>query len=455
MPSSIVSELAEIVGAAHVLTDPDTTARYTTDWTGRWHGRATAVVRPADTVEVARVLEVCHRAGVAVVPQGGNTGLVGGSIPMHGEIVLSVTRLDRIEDPDPVGHTLAAGAGVTVARAQDAAREAGLIFGIDLAARDSATLGGIVATNAGGVRVIKYGDTRAQLLGVEAVLSDGTVLTRWKALRKDNAGYHLPGLLAGSEGTLGVVTRVLMKLHVPPSHSYCALVGVRTVGAAPALVDLLRRAGLTIEAAELMTDAGMRLVRRHRALRAPLRIEPPYYLLVEVSGPADTEGLLLGALERASDLVLDATVDDERGRRLWSYRDSHTEAINAASSTPPVKLDITTPLAAVESFVDTLTHTLATEFPHARPILFGHIADGNVHVNLLDVEPGQALPVTGRVFELVAAHEGSISAEHGIGRSKAPWIHLARSAVDIEVMKAIRSGVDPTLTLNPHILPAR
>ncbi|WP_083905233.1 FAD-binding oxidoreductase [Nocardia transvalensis] len=428
------------------------TAHYVTDWTGRWHGTTTAVVRPADTREVARVMRVCGRAGIAVVPQGGNTGLVGGSIPMDGEIVLSLARLDTVDGVDPIGHTLAAGAGVTVARAQAAAREAGLAFGIDLASRDSATLGGIVATNAGGVRMIKYGDTRAQLLGIEAVLSDGRVLTRWKTFRKDNVGYHLPSLLAGSEGTLGVVTKVLMKLHVPPSQTRCALVGIRTVGAAPAVVDALRRTGLTIEAAELMTAAGVDLVRRHRALRPPLNAATPYFLLVEVSGPPDTESLLLATLDAASDLVVDATV--ERGDRLWSYREGHTEAINAVSTTPPVKLDITTPLAGVETFVGALTRTVEAEFPAARLICFGHIADGNVHVNLLDVDPGQVRKITGRVFELVAEHDGSISAEHGVGRSKASWIHLARSEVDIEVMKAIRNGVDPLLILNPHILPA-
>ncbi|WP_227981573.1 FAD-binding oxidoreductase [Nocardia spumae] len=455
MGSDVVSELTDIVGAAHVLTESDVTAQYVADWTGRWRGATSAVVRPADTGEVARVIAACNRAGVGVVPQGGNTGLVGGSVPMHDEVVLSLVRLNGIDGVDPIGHTLAAGAGVTVARAQSAAREAGLTFGIDLASRDSATLGGIVATNAGGVRMIKYGDTRAQLLGIEAVMPDGSVLTRWKSFRKDNVGYHLPSLLAGSEGTLGVVTKVLMKLHVPPSQTHCALLGIPTVGAAPRLVDSLRRTGLTIEAAEFMTDAGVTLVGRHRGLRRPLSTDVPYYLLVEVSGPPDSEALLLRTLELAGDLVVDATVERDRAARLWSYREAHTESVNAASSTPPVKLDITTPLAAVEPFVDALTRTVTAEFPDARVILFGHIADGNVHVNLLDVEPQQAQRITGRVFELVAEYDGSISAEHGIGRSKASWIHLARSAVDIEVMKAIRNGIDPALTLNPHILPAR
>ncbi|WP_051163331.1 FAD-binding oxidoreductase [Nocardia brevicatena] len=450
--TGVVAELADIVGSAHVLTDPDTTARYITDWTGRWHGTTTAVVRPADTGEVARVLRVCRRAGVGIVPQGGNTGLVGGSVPMHGEIVLSLARLDSITAVDPIGHTLAAGAGVTVARAQAAARGAGLVFGVDLASRDSATLGGIVATNAGGVRVVRYGDTRAQLLGIEAVISDGSVLTRWKAFAKDNVGYHLPGLLAGSEGTLAVITRVLMKLHVPPSHTRLALVAVATVGSALALLDALRRTGLTIQAAELMSDTGLGLVRRHRGLRPPLGTETPLFLLVEVSGPSDTESMLLETLDREDGLVTDATV--EHGSRLWDYREGHTEAINASSTTPPVKLDITTPLAELESFVAALTRAVPAQFPAVRLVFFGHIADGNVHVNLLDVDPEQTGQITDLVFELVTAHDGSISAEHGIGRSKAAWIHLARSAVDLDVMKAIRHGIDPPLILNPNILPA-
>ncbi|WP_330252789.1 FAD-binding oxidoreductase [Nocardia sp. NBC_00565] len=449
----LVRELSDIVGKAHVFTDPEMTARYVTDWTGRWHGGTTAVVRPGCTDEVARVMRLCHASRIGVVTQGGNTGLVGGSIPMHGEIVLSSERLDAIEAVDPIARTLAAGAGTTVAAAHTAAQRAGLTFGIDLASRDSATLGGIVATNAGGVRVIKYGDTRAQLLGIEAVLSDGSVLTRWKNFTKDNVGYHLPGLLAGSEGTLAVVTRVLMKLHVPPTHTEVVLAGVETVESALALTDAFRRAGLTIEAAELMTDDGMTLVLQHRNLRHPLGESAPYYLLVEASGSPEVATVLLETLEQAGDLVVDATLG--RGRRLWEFRESHTESVNAASATPPVKLDVTTPLAELESFIGVLRREIDSVFPSVRLIVFGHIADGNVHVNLLDVAPEAAQRITELVFELVAAHDGSISAEHGVGRSKAPWIHLGRSSVDIDLMKAIRHGMDPALILNPHILPAQ
>lgn len=446
-----VLALSDIVGKAHVFTDPDITARYVIDWTGRWHGGTTAVVRPGRTEEVVGVMRLCREFGIGVVAQGGNTGLVGGSIPMHGEIVLSSERLDSIEAVDPIARTLAAGAGTTVAEAHSAAQRVGLTFGVDLASRDSATLGGIVATNAGGVRVIKYGDTRAQLLGIEAVMSDGSVLTRWKNFTKDNVGYHLPGLLAGSEGTLAVITKVLMKLHVAPTRTEVMLAGVETVESALALTDAFRRAGLTIEAAELMTDDGMALVLQHRELRHPLGDSAPYYLLVEASGSADVATVLLETLERAGDLVVDATLG--HGQRLWEFRESHTESVNAASATPPVKLDVATPVAELESFMDVLRREIDSVFPSVRLIVFGHLADGNVHVNLLDVDPAVAQRITEFVFELVVAHDGSISAEHGVGRSKAPWIHLGRSAVDIDLMKAIRHGVDPALILNPHILP--
>ena len=451
--TTLVDELARIVGPAHVLTDRDTVAGYVTDWTGHWHGATTAVVRPADTGQVSAVLACCHRAGVAVVPQGGNTGLVGGSVPMRGEVVLSTTRLAVIEEIDEVGRTLAAGAGVTIAQAQQAVREYGLDLGIDLASRDSATLGGIVSTNAGGVRMIKYGNTRSRLLGVEAVLSDGRVLSRWKALTKDNVGYDLPGLLAGAEGTLAVVTRVLMRLVVPAAHTQVVMAGVESVGAGLELIHRLERAGLTLEAAELMTRAGIGLVRKHRHLRPPLDEDAPFYVLVEVSGPTQAQSLLLGVLAEAEGMVQGAVVETGPATKLWQYRESHTESVSAESSTPPVKLDIATPLREIEPFLEALTAGLALSFPGVTPICFGHIADGNIHVNLLDVTGDQRDAVTDFVLRLVTQHDGSISAEHGVGRAKARWINLGRSDVDLDLMASIRTALDPAGMLNPHILP--
>ncbi len=446
----IIGELIDIVGRGHVLTDPETNAGYRTDWTGRFHGHTDVVVRPADTAEVAAVLAVCHERGVPVVPQGGNTGLVGGSVPMHGELVLSTRRLDKIEHVDPVGRTLAAGAGVTVARVQQAAREHGLDLGVDLASRDSATLGGIVATNAGGVRVIKNGGTRAQLLGIEAVRSDGCVVTRWKELTKDNVGYDLPGLLAGSEGTLAVITRVLMRLVVPVPQTVVALLAVPSVDAALVLLDRVQRQGLRLEAAEFMTAAGVDLVCRHTGLRAPFGDDAPIYLLLEVPGAGEAENALSALF---TDTVLDATLEAGPARTLWRYRERHTESISAESRTPAVKLDVSVPLRVLADFFTTLDSRLRAEHPDVRAICFGHIADGNVHVNVLDVPAEKQHAITDFVLRLVADHQGSISAEHGIGHAKAAWIALGRSANDIDTMKRIRAAFDPAGILNPHVLP--
>lgn len=451
----LVDELAAIVGRAHVLTDPDVVAGHVVDWTGHWVGSTCAVVRPADTAETSAVLAACHRAGVAVVPQGGNTGLVGGSVPMRGELVLSTARLDEIERVDPIGRTIAAGAGVTVARAQQAARAHDLDLGVDLASRDSATLGGIVATNAGGIRMIKNGNTRHQVLGLEAVLADGRTVSRWKELTKDNVGYDLPGLLAGSEGTLAVITRVLMRLVVPPRETHVALIGVGTVGVALRLIAEIQRAGITVEAAELMTRAGIHLVRTHYALRPPLAADPAYYLLVEVSGRPETQAALFDVLEDAGPNVLDAAVEQGPAHRLWRYREGHTEAVSAESSTPPVKLDLSTPVREIEPFLSALGEDLAESAPAVRAICFGHLGDGNIHVNLLDVAADDRDAVADTVLRRVALHDGSISAEHGIGRAKARWIGLGRSDVDLDIMRSIRAALDPARLLNPHILPAK
>lgn len=444
-------DLAGIVGVAHVLTDPDVVAGHVTDWTGHWRGHTAAVVRPATTDEVSRVLALCHRDGVAVVPQGGNTGLVGGSVPHDGEVVLSTTRLNRIEEVDPLGCTIAAGAGVRVADAQRAAAGHGLALGVDLASRDSATLGGIVATNAGGIAVVKHGSTRAQVLGIEAVLADGRVLTRWTALPKDNIGYDLPGLLTGSEGTLAVITRVLLRLVFPARATATVLAGVDDLATALVLRDAIFEAGLTLEAAELMTDDGLHLVCAEQDLRYPFGERPAYAVLLEVSGSDDPADALVEVVAQCSGIV-DGTVDIGHSERLWHYRESHTESAATASTTPVLKLDISVPVRSIGAFLADLTALVRTDHPGIRLLNFGHFADGNIHVNLLDVAPERREEVTDAVFRLVAAHAGSISAEHGIGRAKNPWIVLGRSPVDRELMAAIRRAFDPAGILNPHVL---
>ncbi|MFT4200807.1 FAD-binding oxidoreductase [Gordonia sp. (in: high G+C Gram-positive bacteria)] len=446
------SPFAAIVGDAHVLTDPDLTIRYRTDWTGRRTGAADAVIRPRTTDEVAQTLAACAASATSVVVQGGNTGLVGGSVPpprAEGPtVVLSTERMTDIGDVDTVETCVGVQAGATVAAIEAAAAAVGLHFAVDLASRDSATAGGIVATNAGGVHVVRHGGTRAQLLGIEAALADGRVLRRWNPLRKDNVGYDLPGLLAGSEGTLAVITGVLFALVPPTGETAVAVVGTESADDVFDLVGAVRRGGLAVEAAELMTAAGVELVVAAGA-RPALPTAPAYQVLVEVSGSRAHQRLaeVLDALG-----VVDAVIEAGPAPALWELRERHTETIAAASRTVPVKLDVGIARRDTEAFIAELD-ALAAAAPHpCRPIVFGHAADGNLHVNLLDVPDDRQAAVAHRVLEAVVARGGSVSAEHGIGRDKRNWLPVARDPADLEAMRAIKRSWDPDGLLNPGVL---
>ncbi len=442
--------LRAAVGAEHVLVDADLTASYETDWTGRFSGRASCVVRPADTAQVSAVLVACGEAGVPVVVQGGNTGLVGGATPAGGEVLLSLTRLTGLGAIDVAAGQVTAGAGVTLAALQQHARSAGLDFGVDFAARDSATVGGLVATNAGGIRVLRYGSMRAQLLGSEAVLADGSVVSRMAGLLKDGTGYDLVSLLCGSEGTLGVVTAARLRL-VPRLGARCvALLALPSVGAAVALLPGLRARLPSLSAAELMFPAGVELVRRYAGLAAPFAEQHPAYLLLECIDRTDPTDGLVDAVTEVADL-LDATVaSDSAGQRaLWAYREQHTEAISAAGV--PVKLDVSVPTARLPELCDRLGGVIAGVAPDALPIVFGHVNEGNLHVNVLGAGD-LAEAVTDAVLHLVAGLDGSISSEHGVGRAKAAWLPLSRSATEIAAMRAIKDALDPAGLLNPGVL---
>jgi FAD/FMN-containing dehydrogenase len=447
---TLEKQLAKTVGDEHVLTDAEVTASYDVDWTGRFRGRARGVVRPADTAEVAAVVAACADADVAVCLQGGNTGLVGGSVPVDGAVLLSLGRLTTVEPVDVVSAQVTVGAGVTLASLQQHVRPTGLDFGVDFAARDSCTLGGMAATNAGGERVLRYGTTRAQVLGVEAVLADGTVVSRLAGLPKDNTGYDMVSLLVGSEGTLGVITKLRLRLVPLFTGRAVAIVAVDDTDAAVSLVRSLRESLPSLEAAELFFADGLELVREKTALPAPFADAHPAYVLVECAQRSDPTDDLLAALGE-SDVVRDATVaTDVRGRHaLWAYRESHTEAINAAGV--PVKLDVAVPLPALADCVAALPKAIASAAPAARLVLFGHVNEGNLHVNVLDaVEQGEQ--VSDAVLRLVASYGGSISAEHGVGRAKRAWLGLSRSAEEIAMMRSIKSALDPHGQLNPGVL---
>lgn len=439
--TDLLADLRSIVGETHLLTDADVRAGYELDWTGRFRGVTPAVVRPGTTEEVAAVVRRCAADPTPLVTQGGNTGLVGGGVPLGGEIVLSTRRLTGLGEVDDIAGQVTVGAGATLASVQAHAAAAGWAVGIDLSARDSASIGGMVATNAGGLTFGRYGGMRAQVAGVEAVFGDGSTVAHLGGLLKDNTGYDLGGLLCGSEGTLGIVTCVRLRLVPPGGERVVALAAVDGVGAALAAVLQLRRSGVLLDAAEVFLEQGMALVCGHLGLARPLAVAPAY-LLLEWEGAADD----LAALD-----LVDAVVAEDRGRReaLWRYREAHTEAVNAHGV--PHKLDVTLPLAALADFVDDVGGVVEAVAPGALVVLFGHVADGNIHVNVVGPDPADDT-VDDAVLRLVAARGGSISAEHGIGTAKKRWLPLARSTAEIAAYRALKRALDPSGILNPNAL---
>jgi FAD/FMN-containing dehydrogenase len=448
-PDALLRRLRRAVGDG-VLTDPELIATYTDDWTGRFRGHSPVVVRPTSTDEVAAVVAACREEGAALVPQGGNTGLVGGGVPLHGEVVLSLTRLRTVGPVDPGSGQVTAGAGATLEEVQRGAAAAGWAYGVDLASRGSATVGGTVATNAGGTRVLRHGDTRAQLLGVEAVLGTGAVVSHLGGLVKDNTGYHLPGLLCGSEGTLGVVTAARLRLVPPASHRTVALLAFGDVAGALAASVALRRWLPTLEACELFLRSGLELVCAVTGAPPPFTGTPPVFLLVEAADRTDPTDALAEATGSLAG-VLDVLVATDAPRRaaLWRYREGHTEAINTLG--PPHKLDVTLPAANLAEFVVRVPGTVGEVAPDARTWLFGHVGDGNIHVNVTGPDPDDP-GVDDAVLRLVAGLGGSISAEHGIGTAKLPWLPLARTADELATFRTIKGALDPDGVLNPHVL---
>lgn len=450
---SLEDDLRDPVGDAHVLTDPAVTASYETDWTRRFHGRARCVVRPGSTEEVVAVVRACAAHAVPVVTQGGNTGLVGGGVPVDGEVVLSTSRLRDIGEIDPVTAQVTVGAGVTLAALQQSARAHELDVGVDLAARDSATVGGLVATNAGGVNVLRYGGMREQVVGIEAVLADGSVIRRLEPLPKDNTGYSVVALLPGSEGTLAVVTAVRVRLWPRLTRRAVALLALDSPAGALDALAVLRPRLPALESAELFLAEGLALVRQHTGLPAPVAGEHAAYLLVEVADRVDPTDELYAALEALGENVsgvVDVVVGDDgpSRERLWRYREAHTESINAAGI--PVKLDVVLPRALLDQGLRELPDVVRHVSPAARTIVFGHLAEGNLHLNILDADDAHA--VTDAVLRYVASCGGSISAEHGIGRAKSGWLSLTRTREEIAAMRAIKQALDPLGLLNPGVI---
>jgi len=450
LPEAFRREVADAVGDAAVIEDPAVVAGHEVDWTGRFRGAAAAVVRPGSTADVVAVVRAARRHGVALVPQGGNTGLVGGATPGDGQVVVDLRRLVGVVDVDRLGGQLTAGAGTTIEQVQAAAGEAGWAYGVDWAARQTATIGGSVATDAGGLRFVRHGGTRRQLLGVEAVLGTGEVVRHLPRVEKDNTGFDLAALLCGSEGTLGLVTAARLRLVPPAGPLATAVVGFGSVHAAVEAASVLRRHLGGLEALELMLAAGLDLVCRSEGLAPPLASAPVAALLVEVSGGGEPTVALADAITGVAG-VTDAAVavDGPRRRDLWRYREAHTDAIGRLGA--PHKLDVTLPAEELAGFVDEVPGLVHAVDPGAATWLFGHAADGNVHVNVTGLAPDDER-VDEVVLTRVAAVGGSISAEHGIGRAKRRWMYLARTPEELRAMRAVKAALDPDAICNPDVL---
>lgn len=450
MSRGLLEELGGVIGPANVVVEPEVMASYAIDWTGRFEGHPRAVVRPSDGAEVAAVVAVCKEAGVALVPQGGNTGLVGGGVPLAGEVVLSLRRLAGITEADQLGGQLSVGAGTTVADVQAAAVAVGWEYGVDLGSRDSATMGGTIATNAGGLQVLRHGSTRVQLVGFEAVLGTGETVSHMGGLVKDNTGYDLGALLCGSEGTLAVVTAARVRLVPPSPERVTSVLAFSSVATAVDAASLLRRSLPELQSLELFLQSGLDLVCRSTGVAGPFPGQHRAYLLAEAAAQIDPMPALAAVLDSVAG-VEDVAVATGTVRRaqLWRYREGHTEAINTLGA--PHKLDVTLPAPALAAFIDHVPDVVRSADPTATTWLFGHLGDGNVHVNVTGVEPDD-FSVDDHVMHYVADLGGSISSEHGIGTAKRSWLHLNRSDVELAAFRRLKTAFDPAGILNPNVL---
>jgi FAD/FMN-containing dehydrogenase len=461
----LIARFAAIVGPAHALAEPEDQARYLTEWRDTWIGRAPLVLRPGSTEEVARILRLAHDTGTPVVPQGGNTGLVGGQIPDESgtEIVISLERMSKVRSIDAAGYSMVVEAGLTLLEAQQAAEKADRYFALSLPSEGSARIGGNLSTNAGGVNVLAYGNARAQVLGLEVVLADGRVWDGLRALKKDNTGYDLKDLFIGAEGTLGIITAAVLKLHPRPRETATAFVAFAEIEQAIALFGLAQEhAGQSLTAFEVMSRYTLEVVLRHtRGTRDPFASAAPWYVLLEVSG-LKQDGAALVTLERLlaealdKGIIADANVATSlaQAKELWRIRESVSEAQKPEGGT--IKHDISVPVPRVPEFIrraDALIERLCTG---ARPISVGHIGDGNIHYNV--AQPAQMDKqaflarwdeISDAVHGLVVEMGGSISAEHGIGRLKREAMARIKSEVELDMMRAIKAALDPKGIMNP------
>jgi D-lactate dehydrogenase (cytochrome) len=460
--ASLLAHFKAIVGDKYAITDEQVQQAYLVEMRDLYHGRTPMVLRPGSVTEVSAILKLANETRTAIVPQGGNTGLVGGQIPLNGELVLSLNRLDKIREIDAVSNTITCEAGVTLQRAREAAAQADRLYPQLLPSEGTCTIGGNLATNAGGVAAVTYGIARSHALGLEVVLADGRVLNNLNKLKKDNTGYDLKNLFIGSEGTLGVITAAVLRLVPRPRAVETAYAAVKNPEAALALLKLAeKRAFGGITSFEIMGRMGIQAVLEHwPATRDPIGKPYPWYALIELSSQAPDglrdvmEDILSAGLEKG--IVLDATISEslEQSKGFWFIREAFGEVQRRIGAS--IKHDVSVPIAAVPAFIAQADAAVTKLIPGCRPLPFGHAGDGNIHYNVTqpigagkDEFLARWAEVNAVVFDIVTKLGGSISAEHGVGVMKRDELPKYKDAVALDLMRAIKRTLDPNNILNP------
>jgi FAD/FMN-containing dehydrogenase len=458
----LLKRFVAIVGEKYAITDPQMQEPYLVEMRDLFHGQTPVILRPGSVDEVSKILQLANETKTAIVPQGGNTGLVGGQIPHHNEVVLSLTRLDRIREVDPVSNTMTVEAGVTLQRAREAAADAGRLYPQLLPSEGTCTIGGNLSTNAGGVAAVAHGISRSHAVGLEVVLADGRVLNALNKLKKDNTGYDLRNLFIGAEGTLGIITAAVLKLVPRPRAMETAFAAIASAQAAVDLLGIAQeRSGGDVTSFEMMLREGVEAVVKFDSLsRDPLAQSSPWYALIELSsqvrsGLRETmEEILSDGMERG--LVTDATIAEslDQAKAFWRIREMFGEVQRHLGGS--IKHDISVPIASIPAFIEEANAAVVKLIPGARPMPFGHVGDGNIHYNVnqpLGADKAQFLARWGDVnkvvFAVVKKYGGSISAEHGVGVMKRDILPEYKDPVALDLMRKLKAMLDPNGILNP------